>query len=47
MARFGRLERFEVKNEMKDIKEINQDDNKQTGGESSTQSQEEIKKRSK
>lgn len=44
MARFGRFERFEVKNEMKDIKEINQDDNKQTGGESSTQSQEEIKK---
>ena len=44
MSRFGRFERFEVKNEMRDVKEINQDNNKQTGGESSSQTQEEIKK---
>lgn len=39
----SRFERFEVKNEMRDIKEINPDDHMQTGGESSTQSQEEVK----
>ena len=44
MARFGSFKRFEVKNEMKDVKKINQDTNKQTGGKSSSQSQEEIKK---
>lgn len=42
MARFR--ERFEVKNEMSDVTEINPDDNKQTGGQSSTQSQEDIKR---
>lgn len=44
MARFR--ERFEVKNEMRDIKEVRPDDNQQTGGQSTVQSQEEIKKES-
>lgn len=44
MARFR--ERFEVKNEMSDIKEVRPDDNQQTGGQSTVQSQEEIKKES-
>ena len=38
MARFR--ERFEVKNEMRDIKEVRPDDNQQTGGQSTVQSQE-------
>lgn len=42
MARFR--ERFEVKGEMRDIKEIRPDDKQQTGGQSTAQSQEEIKK---
>lgn len=42
MARFR--ERFEVKNEMRDIKEVRPDDKQQTGGQSTAQSQEEIKK---
>ena len=42
MARFGR--RFEVKNEMRDIKEIRPDDKKQTGGQSTIESQEDIKR---
>ena len=44
MARFGR--RFEVKNEMRDIKEISPDDKKQTGGQSTIESQEETKRES-
>lgn len=42
MARFGR--RFEVKNEMRDIKEISPDDEQQTGGQSTIESQEDIKR---
>ena len=42
MARFR--ERFEVKNEMRDINEVRPDDKQQTGGQSTAQSQEEIKK---
>lgn len=41
MARFR--ERFEVKNEMQDGGKIRSDDNKQTGGKSSKQTQEEIR----
>lgn len=41
MARFGR---FEVKNEMRDIKEIRPDDEQQTGGQSTVESQEDIKR---
>ena len=37
-----RFERFEVKNEMMDIKEIRKDDTKQTGGKSSYQTKEEL-----
>lgn len=42
MARFGR--RFEVKNEMRDIKEIRPDDKQQTGGQSTIESKEDIKR---
>lgn len=42
MARFGR--RFEVKNEMRNIKEIRPDDKQQTGGQSTIESQEEVKR---
>lgn len=42
MARFGR--RFEVKNEMRDIKEIRPNDKQQTGGQSTIASQEDIKR---
>lgn len=42
MARFGRM--FEVKGEMRDVKEIVPDDKKQTGGKTSKENQEEIDK---
>lgn len=42
MARFGR--RFEVENEMRNIKEIRPDDKQQTGGQSTIESQEEVKR---
>lgn len=43
MGRFGRFEKFEVKNEMRDGGTIRTDDYKQTGGSTSKQVQEEIR----
>lgn len=42
MARFGR--KFEIKDEMKDIKEIRPDDKQKAGGQSTLESQEDIKR---
>ena len=42
MARFGR--KFEVKNEMRDIKEIRPDDKQQTGGQSTLESQKDLER---